>query len=304
MTNLPPDPSSPESADLADRLRALGQDAVDPAVASAHLTAMAAVGAGPNVRSARGRFVHAKVAAAFAAGLVLGGTGAGIRGRARQHAARRSGRYRRACRTRPAGWHSSLDRRMRRQDLQESRSVRLPGRRPSLGVRETSQVDEKHDKSKGKHEESEGRRRVKGAGEAANGCGKPPWAGKGNHEKKTPTAVAARRAACGDDGPTPSTTRPRPGTAAPKTSTTTATTTTTPSDTTTTTTTRRPAHQPPRPPRLRRRRRKKSHRCCVRGSERLPAGGREHGSAVVASRQALQQANRHCVTRDLAHGLP
>src|SRR5712691_599297 len=74
MTNLPPDPTSPEHAELAGRLRAVGQTPVDPAVASAHLTAIAAVPTGRTARPVRHRFVRSKVAAAFAAGLLLGGT--------------------------------------------------------------------------------------------------------------------------------------------------------------------------------------------------------------------------------------
>lgn len=63
--------------EIEARLRALREQPVDPAVASRHLRAMAAV-ARPASRLAR-----LKVAAAFAAGLVLGGTGlasAGVMG--------------------------------------------------------------------------------------------------------------------------------------------------------------------------------------------------------------------------------
>jgi hypothetical protein len=58
--------------DLVARLRGLGSRPVDPAVAAEHLTAMAAVRAG-RTRPA-GRFQRLKVGAAFAAGIVLGGT--------------------------------------------------------------------------------------------------------------------------------------------------------------------------------------------------------------------------------------
>ena len=58
-----------EHDDLEARLRALGSDPVDPAVQSRHLTAMA------SVHWRRSRLGRAKVVAAFAAGLVLGGTG-------------------------------------------------------------------------------------------------------------------------------------------------------------------------------------------------------------------------------------
>ena len=74
-----------EYDDLVARLRALGSRPVDPAVASEHLTAMAAVRAG-RARPA-GRFQRLKVGAAFAAGIVLGGTSlasAGVMGQAVQ----------------------------------------------------------------------------------------------------------------------------------------------------------------------------------------------------------------------------
>jgi hypothetical protein len=61
-----------EFDDLVARLRALGSQPVDPAVASEHLTAMASVRAG-RARPV-GRFQRLKVGAAFAAGIVLGGT--------------------------------------------------------------------------------------------------------------------------------------------------------------------------------------------------------------------------------------
>jgi len=49
---------------LADRLRALGRTPVDPAVASTHLTATAALRAGPSLRPVHRRLARAKVAAA------------------------------------------------------------------------------------------------------------------------------------------------------------------------------------------------------------------------------------------------
>lgn len=67
-----------EHDDLIARLRALGERPVEPALASRHLTAMAAVG-----RPRGARFGRAKVVAAFVAGLVLGTTGlasAGVMG--------------------------------------------------------------------------------------------------------------------------------------------------------------------------------------------------------------------------------
>jgi hypothetical protein len=61
-----------EFDDLVARLRAFGSQPVDSAVASEHLTAMAAVRAGR--AHPVGRFQRLKVGAAFAAGIVLGGT--------------------------------------------------------------------------------------------------------------------------------------------------------------------------------------------------------------------------------------
>ena len=58
-----------EFDDLESRLRVLGSEPVDPAVQSRHLTAMSAV------HWRRSRLGRAKVVAAFAAGIVLGGTG-------------------------------------------------------------------------------------------------------------------------------------------------------------------------------------------------------------------------------------
>jgi hypothetical protein len=86
---------------------------------------------------------------------------------------------------------------------------------------------------------------TKKAGGAGDGCGKPPWAGKGNHAKKTPEAVAQRKAACGDDSgresgapkagaTTTTTTATVTTTTAPVTTTTVATTSTTAGLTTTT----------------------------------------------------------------------
>lgn len=62
-----------EFDDLVARLRALGSRPVDPTVASEHLTAMADVRSRAGSR-ATGRFGRMKIAAAFAAGIVLGGT--------------------------------------------------------------------------------------------------------------------------------------------------------------------------------------------------------------------------------------
>lgn len=57
-----------EHDDVIERLKALGRRPVDPALQSAHLTAMAAV-------RPRARWSRVRVAAAFLAGLLLGGSG-------------------------------------------------------------------------------------------------------------------------------------------------------------------------------------------------------------------------------------
>jgi hypothetical protein len=59
-----------EHSDLERRLRALGDEPVDPTVASYHLTAMAAAAPAPKAA----RLHRPKVVAAFFAGLLLGGT--------------------------------------------------------------------------------------------------------------------------------------------------------------------------------------------------------------------------------------
>jgi hypothetical protein len=229
MTNLTPDPISPEHAALAARLAALGKEPVDPAVASEHLTAIAAVPASRTVRPVRERFVRGKVAAAFAAGLLLGGTSlasAGALGNTPQNAVA------------DAAGHVGLD---------------LPGGTPrsteGCGAKTyenhgqyVSQGGDPHSpcgkpvksrpkpgKNKDAKDDDAKAGRTKETGGAGD-CGQPPWAGKGNHAKKTPEAVAGRKAACGDDesdddagenkasktgAPTPTTTRPVTTTTAP-----------------------------------------------------------------------------------------
>jgi hypothetical protein len=205
MTNLTPDPTSDPTADptspehvaLAGRLAALGKEPVDPAVASDHLAAIAAVQPGRTLRPVRERFVRGKVAAAFAAGLLLGGTSlasAGALGNTPQNAVA------------DAAGHVGLD---------------LPGGTP----RSTEGCDGKPYKNHGQFVAQGGdphspcgkpvnasdkpgndndatgddAKSPKKAGGPDAGCGKPPWAGKGNQAKKTPEALAQRKAACGDD---------------------------------------------------------------------------------------------------------
>jgi hypothetical protein len=240
MTNLTPDPISPKHAELAGRLAALGRAPVDPAVASAHLTAIATVPAGRTFRPVRARFVRGKVAAAFAAGLMLGGTSlasAGVLGSTPQNAVA------------DAAGHVGLD---------------LPGGTPrsteGCGGKAyknhgqfVAQGGDPHspcgkpvksaDKPGQNHGTKADDKQAPGA-DARDGCGKPPWAGKGNHAKKTPEAVARRKAACGDSSDTeteapkagaPATTAPTATTGA--TTTTGVTTTTAPATTTTVVTT-------------------------------------------------------------------
>jgi hypothetical protein len=233
MTNLTPDPISPEHAELTGRLAALGNEPVDPAVASAHLTAIAAVHPRLTPRPVRGRFVRSKVAVAFAAGLVLGGTSlasAGVLGNTPQNAVA------------DAAGHVGLD---------------LPGGTPRSTEGCGGQTYKNHGqfvsqggdphspcgkpvKSTDKPGKADNTKPAKdkpaGAG-ADKGCGKPAWAGPGNHAKKTPAAVAQRTAACGDDDTksaretpkavAPTTVAPAPTTTVPVTTTTTGVTTTT-----------------------------------------------------------------------------
>jgi hypothetical protein len=190
VTNRAPDPFSPEHAELAGRLRALGQSSVDPAVASAHLTAMAAVRTGRRVRPVRVRFGRSRVAAAFAVGLVLGGTSlasAGVLGNTPQN------------RVADAAGHVGLNLpggTPRSTEGCGGPTYKNHGQFVSQGGDPDSPCGKplKSTDKAGKADDAQ----VPGAG-AAEKCGKPPWAGKGNHAKKTPDAVAARNAACGDD---------------------------------------------------------------------------------------------------------
>lgn len=190
MTNLTPDPISPEHAELADRLNALGRVPVDPAVASAHLTAMAAAHPARTVRPRRERFARGRVSAAFAAGLILGGTSlasAGALGTTPQNTVA------------DAAGHVGLD---------------LPGGTPRSTEGCGAETYKNHGQfvARGGDPHSPCGKPLKSTGKpakadhaespeasAGDNCGKPLWAGKGNQAKKTPAAVAQRKAACGDD---------------------------------------------------------------------------------------------------------
>lgn len=173
---------------LIARLRGLGDQPVDPVVASEHLTAMAAVGRAPV--AARSRFGRAKVAAAFAAGLVLGGTSlasAGVMGEGVQNAVADA-----AAKVNvnlPGGTARSTDgcggitARNHGDFVRQGGDPKANCGKPQKAVdnRANAGVDADDD-----------------AGEA--GC-KPPWAGKGTAGKalRTPEAVAAHEACTGDD---------------------------------------------------------------------------------------------------------
>jgi len=243
MTNHTPDPIEPKHTELAGRLAALGKAPVDPAVASAHLAAIAAVPAGGTLRPVRGRFVRSKVAIAFAAGLLLGGTSlasAGVLGSTPQNAVA------------DAAGHVGLDLpggTPRSTEGCGGRTYKNHGQFVSQGGDPHSPCGKpaKANDKPGKPDHAQGddtkdAKKTPGAG--AGKCGKPPWSGKGNRAKNTPEAVAQRAAACGnDDSGTESkapkagnaTTVPAPSTTAAGATTTTAgvTTTTAPATTTT-----------------------------------------------------------------------
>jgi hypothetical protein len=233
-----PDPTA-EQAELVDRLRALGQTPVDPAVASAHLTAITAVlPTGAKPRIGRERFVRVKVAAAFAAGLVLGSTGlasAGVLGSTPQNAVADAAAQ--VGVDLPGGTARSTE-------GCGGRTYKNHGEFVSQGGDPHSQCGKP---VKSKTDNANQPDKTPGAG-AGHGCGKPPWAGKGNHAKKTEAAVAAREADCGNDSgepDQPDAKRPTPTTSAhssaPTTAPATSTTTATPNTTTPVSSTTTPA---------------------------------------------------------------
>ena len=203
MTNLPPDPILSEHAELAARLRALGEMPVDRAVASGHLTAIAAVPTRHWVRPVRGRFVRSKVVAAFAAGLLLGGTSlasAGVLGNTPQNAVADAAGH--VGLDLPGGTPRSTEgcggatSKNHGQFVSQGGDPHSPCGKPVKSAHESGTADD--------------RNASPGAGDGS-GCGKPPWAGKGNHAKKTPAAVAARNAACGDDSADATSETPKAG---------------------------------------------------------------------------------------------
>jgi hypothetical protein len=245
MTNLTPDPNSSEHADLTARLQSLGQTPVEPALASAHLTAMANVQIGRTPRPVRARFVRSRVVAAFAAGLLLGGTSlasAGVLGATPQNtvadAAAHVGvdlpggtpRSIEGCGGNTYKNHGQFVSQGGDPHSQCGKPLKSAGKAGKAGKAAKSG---KPDKA-GKSDDANG----KAGTDAGKGCGKPPWAGKGNQAKKTAAAVAARNAQCGNDG-TDSEGKKADvpaarGTGSPRTTTTTTATPTTTAATTTT----------------------------------------------------------------------
>ncbi len=199
MTNLTPDPISPEHAALAARLAALGKEPVDPAIASEHLTAIAAVPASRTLRPVRERFVRGKVAAAFAAGLLLGGTSlasAGALGNTPQNAVADAAGH--VGLDLPGGTPRSAEGCGGKPYKNHGQYVSQGGD-PHSPCGKPVKSGHKPDKNKDATDDDAKAGGTKKAGGAGDGCGKPPWAGKGNHAKKTPEAVARRKAACGAD---------------------------------------------------------------------------------------------------------
>lgn len=180
---------------LTNRLRRLGEEPVDPGLRAAHLTAMAAAAQGR-----RGtRFHRLKVGGAFAAGLLLGGTSlasAGALGTGAQDVV---------------------------ADTAAHVGVDLPGGKPRSTAGCDGKVYKNHgdfvsqggdphaecgkpvkaDKGKDKDSKDAGAIDDPDAAEkpaGADSC-KPPWAGKGNKDMKTPAADAEHAARCGaEDG--------------------------------------------------------------------------------------------------------
>ncbi len=184
----------------------------------------------------RGRFGRAKVAAAFAAGLVLGSTGlasAGAFGSTPQTVVANAANH--VGLDLPGGTPRSTDGCGGKTYKNHGQFVSQGGD-PHSPCGKPLKSAGKHHKHTDTPDNADNRDKTPGGGHD-KGCGKPPWAGKGNHDKKTPAAVAAHRAACGEDGndtehEAPA---PAPGAVAPKAPATTTTTTTAPRASTTTT---------------------------------------------------------------------
>ena len=167
---------------LMQRLRSLGERPVERDLAAHHLTAILL----PRRQASASRFSRVKMAAVFAAGLVLGGTSlasAGALGTAAQRTV---------------------------ADTVDGVGLDLPGGTARSMVGCDGEEVRNHGQfvSGGGDPHSEcGKPVVSGAPEDQDPAGtppdvppcRPPWAGKGNRDLKTPEAVASHRAACGDD---------------------------------------------------------------------------------------------------------
>jgi len=236
MTNHTPDPIEPKHTELAGRLAALGQAPVDPDVASTHLTAIAAMPVGKTPRPVRGRFVRSKVAVAFAAGLVLGGTSlasAGVLGSTPQNAVADAAGH--VGLDLPGGTPRSTEG-CGGQTYKNHGQFVSQGGDPHSPCGKPAKANDKPGKSD--HAQGDDTKDAKKSPDAGAGkCGKPPWAGKGNRAEKTPEAIAQRAATCGNDDSGTENNPAKGGTAttAPAPSTTTAGVTTTTAAVTTTT---------------------------------------------------------------------
>ena len=169
---------------LTEQLRRLGERPVERDLAGHHLTAILL---SPR-RASGSRFSKVTVAAAFAAGLILGGTSlasAGVLGATAQRTV---------------------------ADTVDGVGIDLPGGTPrsteGCGGEEVRNHGQFVSGGGDPHSECgkplvSGKDGVEGAKVPGTNAGlspcRPPWAGKGNRDLKTPEAVAAHHAACGDE---------------------------------------------------------------------------------------------------------
>ena len=181
----------PDHDALVERLRALGEHPIDPALQAAHLTAMSA----PRPAGIRPKL---RVAAAFLAGLLVGGSGLAVAGALpdpAQNLAHRAFKQAGIEVPQPERYHDDAECgpevmanhggyvRADRSKAQTECGKRVKGARGGPGERGANDPE--------------------GAGPAERGpCqGPPPWATDPSLSPEAKaTAQAERRAACGDDG--------------------------------------------------------------------------------------------------------
>jgi hypothetical protein len=258
----------PEFPEIERRLRALGAEPIDPLLATHHLTALAAAAPAGSVRRAP-RLHRAKVAAAFAAGLMLGGTSlasAGVLGETPQDVvadvAQNVGlnlpggtpRSTEGCEGKEYKNHGQFVRDggdprspcgkplQAGTEGEELESEETPGETKAPKANEGKVERDENGKPLGTPSKGEGKPEgTPGEGGENDGCGPPAWS-HGNKSARTPEAVAAFADQCSDGaagGPNPETTTTveTTTTTAPESTTTTAaeSTTTTAAETTTTT---------------------------------------------------------------------